>query len=78
MRFLRLPFRKIWLELSSIFALGPTFVLHLGLAASDNIRYNIPSRCRIAQSVEQLTVNQRVIGSSPIAAAIDLGSKGRL
>lgn len=28
------------------------------------------TRCRIAQSVEQLTVNQRVIGSSPIAAAI--------
>ena len=27
-------------------------------------------RCRIAQSVEQLTVNQRVLGSSPSAAAI--------
>ena len=27
------------------------------------------SHCRIAQSVEQLTVNQRVVGSSPTAAA---------
>ena len=37
-------------------------------------RISIP-RCRIAQSVEQLTVNQRVLGSSPSAAAIDLNLK---
>ncbi len=35
----------------------------------------IPHYCRLAQLVEQLTVNQLVVGSSPTAAATVLGSE---
>lgn len=45
------------------------------LPESQQSQVYFSARCRIAQPVEQLTVNQRVVGSSPTAAAISLSDR---
>ena len=61
-----------------VFAFSHAKTKPWGVASRKCLGYIYCSHCRLAQSVEQLTVNQRVVGSSPTAAATLLNLKRAL